>query len=137
MKRKSLLLLLPILILFSGCIIITGCSNKSSGSSAKETTKAEKDFLIGTWFAKSSSYQGESKNPDDVFGGTFYLHFNEKGECTMAIDEQRAVLTWERTDEGVTLKGDDTYKITFPDDSQKTMIITIRGVDTLLEKNEE
>ena len=55
----------------------------------------------------------------------------------MAIDEQRAVLTWERTDEGVTLKGDDTYKITFPDDSQKTMIITIRGVDTLLEKNEE
>ena len=35
MKQKSLLLLLPILILFSGCIIITGCSNKSSGSSAK------------------------------------------------------------------------------------------------------
>lgn len=134
MKKKSLLLLLPILILFSGFIIVTGCSNKNA---SKETVKAEKDFLIGTWFAKSSSYQGESKNPEDVFGGTFYLFFNEKGECTMAIDQQRAVLTWERTDEGVTLKGDDTYKITFPDDSKKTMIITIRGVDTLLEKSEE
>ena len=135
MKRKSLLLLLPILILFSGCILITGCANKNS--STKETTKEKKDFLIGTWFAKSSSYQGESRDPDEVFGGTFYLYFNEKGECTMAIDQQRAVLTWERTEDGVTLKGDDTYKITFPDDSEKTMIITIKGVDTLLEKSED
>ena len=135
MKRKSLLLLLPILILFSGCILITGCANKNS--STKETAKEKKDFLIGTWFAKSSSYQGESRDPDEVFGGTFYLYFNEKGECTMAIDQQRAVLTWERTEDGVTLKGDDTYKITFPDDSEKTMIITIKGVDTLLEKSED
>ena len=135
MKRKSLLLLLPILILFSGCILITGCSNKNS--TTKEATNQKKDFLIGTWFAKSSSYNGESRNPEDVFGGTFYLYFNEKGECTMAIDQQRAILTWERTKDGVTLKGDDTYKITFPDDSEKTMIINIRGVDTLLEKHEE
>ena len=137
-KRNKLSLLLPILIIFSGCILLTGCGKKESSSTAtKETTTAKKDFLIGTWFAKSSTYNGESRDPDEIFGGTFYLTFNDKGECTMAIDQQRALLTWERTKEGVTLKGDDTYKITFPDDSEKTLLITIKGVDTLMEKYEE
>ena len=120
MKRKSLLLLLPILILFSGCILITGCSNKNS--TTKEATNQKKDFLIGTWFAKSSSYNGESRNPEDVFGGTFYLYFNEKGECTMAIDQQRAILTWERTKEGVTLIKNQLLSI-FSKNSIKPMTI--------------
>ena len=55
----------------------------------------------------------------------------------MSIDQNRALVDWTLTDNGVTLTGDDTYQITFPDESRKTMIATIKGVDVLLEKYEE
>lgn len=79
---------------------------------------------------------GETRDPDAVFGGVFQLYFSKDGKCTMSIDQKSAVVDWTLTDDGVTLTGDDTYPITFPDESRTTMTATIQGVDVLLEKYE-
>ena len=147
MKRKLLVFIMLILISCTGCFFLTGCggggsADNDAAEAAEETEAADtqeaadagEDFLIGTWFAKESSYQGETKDPYEVFGGTFYLYFEDDGDCTMAIDQKRALLKWERTGDGVTLTGDNTYQITFPDDSQTTLVITINDIDTLMEK---
>ena len=73
----------------------------------------------------------------DVFNGYFSLYFTDKGDCTMSIDQDHALVKWELTDDGVTLTGDSTYPITFPDESRKTMVIVINGIDVLMEKYEE
>lgn len=143
LKRSIAFLLMMMLCM--GCFALAGCGSKSeegkqnegeTEESADQAEAAEEDWLLGTWFAKESSYEGETKDPEEVFGGTFYLYFDEDGECTMAIDQKRAVVKWERTGDGVTLTGDDTYQITFPDDTRRNLIITIKGIDTLCEKYE-
>lgn len=146
MKKNRLLLLLIALMCiammaFTACGGGSGTESTDAGNSEEaaqeDTSASETDFLIGSWFAEKSTYNGEEKDPDEVFGGRFYLVFQDDGDCQMCIDQKRAPLTWERNDEGVLLKGDDTYQITFPDDSQKTLVITINGIDTLMEKYEE
>lgn len=140
-KNKVLLLLIALMCItvfaFTSCG--GGSGDEASGDAAQEETAAasETDFLIGSWFAEKSMYNGEEKDPDEVFGGRFYLVFYEDGDCQMCIDQKRAPVKWEYTGDGVTLTGDDTYKITFPDDSGKNMIVTINGIDTLLTKYEE
>ena len=142
MKKNKLLLLL-IAVICVTMLALTACGGGSgsdgSGETEQEETAAagETDFLIGSWFAEKSMYNGEEKDPDEVFGGTFYLVFFDDGGCQMCIDQKRAQVNWEYTGDGVTLTGDDTYQITFPDDSKTSMIITINGIDTLLTKYEE
>ena len=141
MKKKLLMLMLAL------CMIVTmtalsacgGGSGDSGGEAAGEETAQtadDTDFLLGSWFAKTATYNGEEKDPDEVFNGTFHLYFTED-RCNMAIDSKTAPVSWERTDKGVTLTGDDTYYITFPDDSEDTLIITINGIEVLMEKYEE
>ena len=121
-----------VLVLLALCLMLfAGCGSKTD-SAAKES-----EFLLGTWIAREASYNGETRDPYDIFNGMFSLHFSKDGKCTMAIDQNRALVDWELTDSGVTLKGDSTYQITFPDESRKTMIAVINGVDVLLEKYEE
>ncbi len=143
MKKKLLMLLLA-LCMIATMTALTACGggggseDSSSETASEETAQAEDetDFLLGSWFAKTATYNGEEKDPDEVFNGTFHLYFTED-KCNMAIDSKTAPVSWERTDKGVTLIGDDTYYITFPDDSKETLIITINGIEVLMEKYEE
>ena len=144
MKKKLLMLLLALCMIIS-MTALTACGGGSgdSGDTASEETATEEtaveedtDFLLGSWFARTATYNGEEKDPDEIFNGTFHLYFTED-KCDMAIDSKTAPVSWERTDKGVTLIGDDTYYITFPDDSKETLVITINGIDVLMEKYEE
>ena len=133
MKTRNVLALLLVLVLCFA--LLAGCGGGSSKQD--DGAKAEGEFLLGMWFAKEATYNGESKDPDDIFGGTFSLYFSDNGECTMAIDQQRAIVKWELTDDGAMLSGDNTYPITFPDAAKKTLVVTVNGVDVLMEKYEE
>ena len=145
MKKKLLMLLLA-LCMITTMTALTACGGGSEDSSeefateeaAPEETAVEEDtdFLLGSWFARTATYNGEEKDPDEIFNGTFHLYFTED-KCDMAIDSKTAPVSWERTDKGVTLIGDDTYYITFPDDSKETLVITINGIEVLMEKYEE
>ncbi len=126
MKRLLVLLITIQLLVLSGC---------SSSSSKKDD--ADTEFLLGSWFAKEASYAGTQLDPEELFDGTFHLYFDDNGECTMAIDQNRAIVKWEYTGDGVTLTGDDTYKITFPDDSKERLIIVVNNIDILMEKYED
>ena len=126
MKKMTCLLLSLLLSL----AVLSGCGG------AKKEEGPDTSFLMGSWFAKTATQNGQTVDASDVFGGQFMLTFN-KDDCTMAIDSNRAVVKWELTEQGVTLKGDDTYEITFPDEERKTMIAVIRGVEVSLEKYEE
>ena len=125
--RKRPYLLLPLLL---SLIILSGCGG------AKKEEGPDTSFLMGSWFAKTATQNGQTVDANDVFGGQLMLTFN-KDDCTMSIDSNRAIVKWELTGQGVTLTGDDTYEITFPDEERKTMIAVIRGVEVLLEKYEE
>ena len=115
--------------------LLTACGGKRDPVAEAKTKESE--FLLGSWFAQEAYVNGETRDPDAIFGGRFQLYFSKDGKCTMSIDQNRALVDWTLTDNGVTLTGDDTYQITFPDESRKTMIATIKGVDVLLEKYEE
>ena len=133
MKARNVLALLLVLVLCAALLAGCGGGKKQEDDAAK----AESEFLMGMWFAKEASYNGETADPEDIFEGTFSLYFSDNGECTMAIDQNRAVVKWELTDDGVTLTGDNTYAITFPDASKKTLVIDVNGVDVLMEKYED
>jgi len=142
MKKNRLLLLLIALMLvimpaLTACGGGSGSDEPEDAAQEEDAAAGETDFLIGSWFAEKSMYNGEEKDSDEVFGGRFYLVFDDDGDCQMCIDQKRAPVKWEYTGDGVTLSGDDTYQITFPDDSKKSMIITINGIETLLTKFEE
>ena len=111
MNRTAIAVVLILLI-----AVLAGCG----ASGGKSEPKPDADFLMGSWFAKTAT-----------------KYFSDDGKCTMAIDQQRALLTWELTDNGVTLKGDDTYPGTFTDESRTSMILVVQGVDVLMEKFEE
>ena len=139
--KKNFFVIITLIVL---CLLITSCvgngSSESSGSEeAKntETEKQEQDFLIGSWFAKEASKDGVTKDPEEVFGDTFSLYFSDDGKCTMYVGDKHALVDWERTDSGVTLTGDNTYQITFPDDTEKELVININGIDVNMEKYEE
>ncbi len=131
MKTVKKLVFLLVLVLFLFCL--AGCG----GGKADSTTKQDTEFLMGSWFAKTASKDGVTVDAYDVFNGNFHLYFSENGECTMAIDQRRAIVKWELTDDNVTLTGDNTYPIRFPDESRKTMIIGINDFEVLMEKYEE
>lgn len=130
-RTKYLLTLLAALML---CVVLLAACG---GGSAPEEPEEDVDFLLGMWFAREASVGDETRDPDDVFGGIFSLYFSDDGKCTMAIDQQRALVDWELTDDGVVLSGDNTYPCTFLDDEKKTMNIVINGIDVLMEKYEE
>ena len=131
MKVRSIAALLLVFALCITCL--TGCGGKKTESAPKQ----DAEFLMGSWFGKTASKDGVTVDANDVFGGYFQLYFSKNGECTMSIDQNRAVVKWELTDDGVTLTGDNTYPITFPDESRKTMVIVINGIDVLMEKYED
>ena len=117
-------------------------TDKTEEPAEEEKAEEEKpaddnEFLLGSWFARNVMIGDVEKDPDEVFGGTFMLYFSDDGVCTMSIDQQRALVDWELTDNGVVLKGDSTYEGTFQDDSRTTMILVVQGVDVLMEKYED
>lgn len=126
MRKTAVLLLLTLCL-----ALLAACGGGSAP--AQDASEEADDFLLGTWFARSAEKDGETLDPDEVFGGTFYLYFDEDN-CMMCIDDQRAVVSWERTGDGVTLSGDGTYAVTFPDHSQTTLVVNINGVDVRMEK---
>lgn len=139
-KKYVSLLILPICILL--ILGMSACGGEGgqeaqNDAGTEQAAAADTDFLLGTWFAKTATYEGEQKDPDDVFGGTFYLYFAEDGDCQMCIDQKRAPVKWAYNGDGVTLTGDNTYEITFPDGSRTKMNVTINGVEVMLEKFEE
>ena len=134
MKKRSIRLTALVLLAVLCLGLLAGCGKKDAAAEAKAK---ESEFLLGSWTAEKASYKGEEKDPYDVFGGYFMLYFSKDGTGTMSIDQQRALVKWELTEEGVTLKGDDTYQITFPDESKKSLIIVIKGVEVLMEKFED
>ena len=92
--------------------------------------------MIGTWFADTATKDGVTVDAKELFSGRiFYLDFLED-ECFMYVGTDYALLDWERTEDGITLKGDEEYQITFPDDSGKTMVLNLKGFDVLLELSE-
>ncbi len=113
--------------------LLGGCGSTKTEAPPKQ----DADFLMGSWFARTASKDGATVDAYDVFNGYFSLYFTDKGDCTMSIDQDHALVKWELTDDGVTLTGDSTYPITFPDESRKTMVIVINGIDVLMEKYEE
>lgn len=135
--RKNVLLLMLIAVLCMA--LLAGCGGSSGGGSEKAEEKAEQEgeFLLGSWFAKEARKGDDVKDPEDLFGDTFSLYFNDNNECTMWVGQNKALVKWELTDDGAVLKGDDTYNITFPDDEHKTLVITINDFDVLMEKYEE
>ena len=140
MKKRFLLILTLTVAMAMSMVVLAGCGGSDSGDTeepAAEDQTADTEFLLGSWFAETATYEGEEKDPDEVFGGIFQLYFSDNGECTMSIDQKRAVVNWEYTGDGVTLTGDDTYEITFPDDSKEKLIINVKGIDVLMEKYQE
>ena len=148
MKKLTLALLVLSLCL----ALLTACGGGGQEETAEPETAAaetetteteeaapaeEEDPVLGFWFAQTASKDGTELDPYEVFGGNFYLYFVDEEECQMCIDQQRAPLSWERTDAGITLKGDDTYEIVYPTDTPDTMLLTVKGVEVLLEKDTE
>ncbi|MBR2783929.1 MAG: hypothetical protein IKD93_07050 [Firmicutes bacterium] len=141
MKKTFLLLLMALLCL----ALLTACGGAADDPAgepaAEEAAEQDLEFLLGSWFAQEASVGDETKDPYDVFGGTFSLYFSDNGECTMAIDQQRAIVNYELTDNGVVLTGDGVYEATFDDAERKTMTLGIPSgdimVNVLLEKYEE
>ena len=131
MKKRVLSLLL---VLILSLTLLSAC-----GPSAEEKEAAEKsEFLLGTWVASSAEYNGATMDPHDVFNGTFILIFKDNGDCSMFVDTDQAIVKWVMNDDGtVTLTGDNTYPVTFPDDSQTTMVVNVQGVDVTMEKDVE
>ena len=143
--NKRLLSLALILVL---CLtLLAGCgggsteeASQESGEPAQTEAAAEPaeaaDPVIGTWFADTATKDGVTVDAKELFSGRiFYLDFLED-ECFMYVGTDYALLDWERTEDGITLKGDEEYQITFPDDSGKTMVLNLKGFDVLLELSE-
>ena len=143
MKKLTLTMLILTLCL----ALLTACgagegadAEETAGATETEETAAaeEEDPILGFWFAETASVGGEDRDPEEVFGGKFYLYFVDETECQMCIDQQRAPLTWNRTETGVTLTGDDVYEIVWPANGDRdAMIITVRGVEVVLERSLE
>jgi len=137
MKKRSLILILALTLAIS-MAVMTGCGGSGSGSSSGSgDTPDDYEFLLGSWVAESATYDGEERPPEDVFGGTFQLYFDDDGECTMSIDSNDTVLKWTPTQDGVLLSGDDTYEVRFPNGSKSTLIVNVNDVDVLMTKYKE
>ncbi len=138
-KAKSVLAMLLVLLLMFALCACGGTKGEPAGSAAQETEGAadDLDFLLGMWFANTASKDDVTVDAEEVFGGTFSLYFSDDGKCTMAIDQDRAMVDWELTEDGVTLSGDNTYEGTFQDAERTTMIVGINGFDILMEKYQE
>ena len=128
---KTISLLIVLILCMT---LIGGCGATKDDSAAP---KEDIEFLLGSWFADTASADGATVDAYDVFGGYFMLYFNENGECTMSIDQNRAIVKWQLTENGVTLTGDGTYEATFIDETRKSMVIVINGIDVLMEKYED
>ena len=129
MKKRVFSLLL---VLVLSLTLLAAC-----GSSAEEKAVDDKSaFLIGTWVATTAEYSGTTVDAHDVFDGTFILIFKDNGDCSMFVDTDQAIVKWVMNDDGtVTLTGDDTYSITFPNDSQTTMVVDVHDVAVTMEKD--
>ncbi len=131
MKHRILPLFLLLTLSLS---LLAACG----GPSAEEQAKAaETDFLLGRWEATTAEKEGETRDAKDVFNGLFAMYFDDNGDCTMFVDTNRAIVQWEMNDDGtVTLTGDDTYPVTFPDGSKDTLVIVINGINVTMEKDD-
>ncbi len=131
MKRRVFSLLLVLILSLS---LLAACGS----SSDEKATDDRSAFLIGTWVATTAEYNGTTVDAHDVFDGTFILIFKDNGDCSMFVDTDQAIVKWVMNDDGtVTLTGDDTYSITFPDDSQATMVVDVHDVNVTMEKDAE
>ena len=117
-------------------VLILSLSLPAACGRSAEEAAPDAGFLMGSWIAETATVDDLTMDAGDAFGGVFTLYFSENGDCTMSIDDQRATVRWELTDDGVLLTGNDTYPITFPDESRTTMIAVIKGLDVLLRKYE-
>ena len=131
MKHRILPLFLLLALSLS---LLAACG----GPSAEEQAKAaETDFLLGRWEATTAEKDGEVRDAWDLFNGLFALYFSDDGTCTMFVNTDRAIVDWTMNDDGtVTLTGDDTYPVTFPDGSQDTLVIVINGINVTMEKDD-
>ena len=138
-SAKSIWTTLLALVLVLALCACGASKGEPAGSAAEaaEEKAEDLDFLLGMWFADTASQDDVTVDAEEVFGGTFSLYFSDDGKCTMAIDQDRALVDWELTENGVTLKGDNTYEGVFQDAERTTMIMVIKGVDVHLEKYQE
>ena len=136
-----------ILALITLTVLLAACGAKpesgadesvqASETEATGTQTTDSSIILGTWFATTAVYNGEEYNADDLFNGTFLLLFKDNGECRMQHNDEWSVVTWELSDSGVTLKGEDTYELTFTDENKNKLLMDINGADVTLEKYEE
>lgn len=132
--RKRLIVSVFILAL---CLsLMTACGEEAPKEEANKGPDTE--FLIGSWTATTVSQGDKTVDALDAFGGdAFSLYFQDDGKCQMSRGENYSIVDWTMNDDGsVTLKGDGTYEISFPDNSKTEMICVINEMEVLLEKYE-
>lgn len=125
MKKLSLLLILAL------CLSLLAACGGAAEAPVRDT-----DFLMGRWEATTAEKDGEVRDAQDVIGGLLAFYFDDNGTCTMFVDTNRAVVDWVMNDDGtVTLSGDGTYPVVFPDGSQDTLIVTINDINVTMVKD--
>lgn len=137
MKANMEKRMMIILVLMSLCIImLTGCGGGTSVESGER--EPDTSFLMGSWIAKTCTQGDVTVDVLDAFqGDMFSLYFQDDGQCQMVRGDQYALVDWTINNDGsITLKGTNTYEVTFPDDSRKTMILKVNDIDVFLEKYE-
>lgn len=130
---------LTLLILTLSLSMLTACGGSDTAAEDDAPQGPDSSFLNGTtWMADTASQDGTTVDAKEVFNGQFLLVFSEDGKCTMGIDTQYALVDWTMNDDGsVTLSGDNTYEITFPEGSQTELIAVINGIDVHMVKWED
>ena len=146
MKRLLALLLCLSLVLgmsavMAGCGGSSDSSEPSSDAAASEESAQtdEAEFLYGSWFAETATYEGQEMDAKDFFNDhTVSWYFSDDGTATMWVDQNHALVDWELRDGGVTLSGDLTYEADFVDDTKTSMIwhydVNDIKADILMEK---
>lgn len=145
MKFTKIIALL--LVLMMTATVICGCGAKETAvpentdAVTEETAETEavddNSFLLGSWFVDSIVMDGQELTEDEFFGETFSFYFNDKNECYMNMGSNYAIVNYEVHDNGVTLTGDDTYELTFTDETKTKCTWELKGAEVTMSKYEE
>ena len=122
--KKSIALILTIILSVS-CIILTACGSGSGSGSSADLTDSK---YVGTWKLSNINFMNDSSELDIDY--TLTLNGDGTG-IFVAIDgdtEDRSEVTWELTDNGFKTKGG--TKLTFTDDGDniKTKLLGVELV---------